>query len=93
MVGNITYVVALASQVLVRWIKRFQVVYCCWLVFELVFVYLYIVETKGLTLEETANLFVGKEVLERIERDSGADVHAVIYVREDEKSSNCPSAT
>jgi hypothetical protein len=36
-------------------------VYCCWLVFELVYCFIFIVETKGLTLEETAALFDGKE--------------------------------
>jgi hypothetical protein len=36
-------------------------VYCCWIAFELVFVYLFIVETKGRSLEETAALFDGEE--------------------------------
>jgi hypothetical protein len=39
----------------------FQIVYCVWLVFELVFVYFFIVETKGRSLEETAALFDGEE--------------------------------
>lgn len=31
--------------------------YCCWLAFELIFVYFFIVETNNLSLEETAALF------------------------------------
>ncbi|EEB89700.1 hypothetical protein MPER_12172, partial [Moniliophthora perniciosa FA553] len=45
---------------------KYYVVYCCWLVFELVYVYLFVVETKGLTLEETAALFDGEEATERV---------------------------
>ncbi|KAK7041446.1 hypothetical protein VNI00_009312 [Paramarasmius palmivorus] len=40
---------------------KYYIVYCCWLVFELVYVYLFVLETKGLTLEETAALFDGEE--------------------------------
>ena len=36
--------------------------YCCWLAFELAFVYLFIVETRNLSLEETAALFDGNDV-------------------------------
>ncbi|KAF8183951.1 hypothetical protein BJ912DRAFT_539565 [Pholiota molesta] len=39
----------------------YYVVYCGWLIFELVFVVFFIVETKGRTLEETAALFDGDE--------------------------------
>ncbi|KJA26307.1 hypothetical protein HYPSUDRAFT_1065514 [Hypholoma sublateritium FD-334 SS-4] len=39
----------------------YYVVYCGWLVFEFVFVFFFIVETKGRTLEETAALFDGDE--------------------------------
>ena len=49
-----------------------QIVYCCWLAFELVFVYLFIVETKNLSLEETAALFDGddaKNALEAVAMD------------------------
>ena len=36
-------------------------VYCGWLIIELVFVVTYIVETRGRTLEETAALFDGEQ--------------------------------
>ncbi|KAJ3547540.1 hypothetical protein NM688_g5395 [Phlebia brevispora] len=39
---------------------RYYLIYCAWLVIELVFVIAYIVETKGRTLEETAALFDGE---------------------------------
>lgn len=44
----------------------FQIVYCCWLVFETVFCFFFIVETKGLSLEETAVLFDGEEMVEKV---------------------------
>ncbi|PAV15208.1 hexose transporter [Pyrrhoderma noxium] len=47
---------------------RYYIVYCCWIAFELAFCFIYIVETKGLTLEETAALFDGEEAKEKIEQ-------------------------
>lgn len=43
-----------------------QIVYVCWLLFELVFLYFTIIETKNLSLEETAVLFDGETVIEQI---------------------------
>lgn len=40
---------------------KYYIVYCCWLACELLFVYVFIVETKGLSLEETAALFDGDD--------------------------------
>jgi sugar porter (SP) family MFS transporter len=40
---------------------KYYIVYCCWLVFELAFVYIFIIETKGRSLEETAALFDGEQ--------------------------------
>jgi len=40
---------------------KFYLVYCGWLGFELVFILLFVVETRGRTLEETAALFDGEE--------------------------------
>ena len=44
-----------------------QIVYCCWLAFETLFCYVFIVETKGRSLEETAALFDGEEVVDQIQ--------------------------
>lgn len=66
--------------------------YCCWIGFELIFCYIYIVETKNLTLEETAALFDGKEALEQIEQ-SAAIAQAPTDIREDdEKASQAQSS-
>jgi hypothetical protein len=43
-----------------------QIVYVCWLAFELVFLYFTILETKYLSLEETAALFDGDSAIEQI---------------------------
>ena len=40
--------------------------YVCWLAFEFVFLWLFIVETKNLTLEETAALFDGEDAVDQI---------------------------
>lgn len=40
---------------------KYYIVYCCWLVFELIYLYMFVVETKGLSLEETAALFDGEQ--------------------------------
>lgn len=42
-----------------------QIVYCCWLAFGLVFCYVLIVETKGLSLEDTATLFGSEDACSR----------------------------
>ncbi|KAF9003948.1 hypothetical protein BDQ17DRAFT_1424917 [Cyathus striatus] len=39
----------------------YYIVYCAWLIIELVFIVVFIIETKGRTLEETAALFDGEE--------------------------------
>jgi len=45
---------------------KYYIVYCCWLVFEVIFLYFFIIETKNRTLEETAAMFDGDEALEAI---------------------------
>ncbi|KAJ3739943.1 hexose transporter [Lentinula detonsa] len=45
---------------------KYYIIYCCWIAFEIVFLYCYVVETKNLTLEETAALFDGKAAIEEI---------------------------
>ncbi|KAH9919814.1 hexose transporter [Fomitopsis serialis] len=54
---------------------KYYIVYICWLAFELVFLWFFIVETKGLSLEETAALFDGKEATEQIHAAGVAEVH------------------
>ncbi|EJC98278.1 hexose transporter [Fomitiporia mediterranea MF3/22] len=51
---------------------RYYIVYACWLLFETAFCYVYIIETKGRTLEETAALFDGVNAAEFV---SGPVVH------------------
>lgn len=46
--------------------RLLQIVYCCWLAFETVFCYVFIVETRGRSLEETAALFDGEEAVDQI---------------------------
>ncbi|KXN89357.1 Lactose permease [Leucoagaricus sp. SymC.cos] len=45
---------------------RYYIVYCCWLAFEGVFCYIYVIETKNRSLEETAALFDGEDATEQI---------------------------
>ncbi|EIN07439.1 general substrate transporter [Punctularia strigosozonata HHB-11173 SS5] len=45
---------------------KYYCVYCAWLAFELVYLYLFVVETKGRTLEETAALFDGEQAIDHI---------------------------
>ena len=40
--------------------------YVCWLAFEFVYLWFFIVETKNRTLEETAALFDGEDAVDRI---------------------------
>ena len=54
-----------------------QIVYCVWIAFELAFCYFLVVETKGLTLEETAALFDGAEVTEHIAGQAAGGVQEV----------------
>jgi hypothetical protein len=67
---------------------KYYIVYCCWLAFELVYVYFFIVETKGHSLEETAALFDGEEGLQAVTAHVGA---AEVREDYDEKSSPSPS--
>ncbi|KAG8812375.1 hypothetical protein FRC17_002048, partial [Serendipita sp. 399] len=54
---------------------KLYIVYCCWLAFEFVYIFLYLVETKGKTLEETAAVFDGKEVVQNIENVGNEAAH------------------
>jgi hypothetical protein len=54
---------------------KLYIVYCCWLGFEFIYIFLFLVETKGKTLEETAALFDGKEVVKNIENGGTEAAH------------------
>jgi len=63
---------------------KYYFVYCGWLVFELVFVLRYVIETKGRTLEETATLFDGpQEELELHEIGAAAATQSFHALREE----------
>ncbi|KAK7447444.1 hypothetical protein VKT23_014153 [Stygiomarasmius scandens] len=65
---------------------RYYIVYCCWIGFETVYCYLFIVETKGLTLEETAALFDGEDAAKHIAGEANAHArHGIVH---DEKASD-----
>ncbi|KAJ8502980.1 hypothetical protein ONZ45_g11257 [Pleurotus djamor] len=61
----------------IQW--KYYIVYCCWLLFELGFLYTFLVETKNRTLEETAALFDGEAGVEAIQGQefSEGDDHKV----------------
>ncbi len=59
--------------------------YCCWLLFELVFLYFFIIETKNRTLEETAALFDGDGAAQHLHSGAVADLSP--STEKDEKSS------
>ncbi|KAI0049195.1 hexose transporter [Auriscalpium vulgare] len=44
---------------------KYYIVYCVFLAFEFCYCYLFVVETRGLSLEETAALFDGEDVLQQ----------------------------
>jgi len=65
---------------------KYYMVYVAFIAFEVVFCYFFIIETKGRSLEETAALFDGEEVVAELEEK--AAVHAGISRHADGDSSN-----
>ncbi|KAI0767883.1 hypothetical protein BC629DRAFT_1596147 [Irpex lacteus] len=61
---------------------KYYIVYCCWIAFELVFCYFFIVETRGLSLEETAALFDGEEATRAV-----TTAHEIRHDEVDDKTS------
>ncbi|KAH9945447.1 general substrate transporter [Epithele typhae] len=53
----------------------YYLVYCGWLIVELVFIVCYIIETKGRTLEETAALFDGEQQPHELMQTGGEAAH------------------
>ncbi|KAL4248750.1 major facilitator superfamily protein [Abortiporus biennis] len=49
---------------------KYYLVYDCWLCFEAVFIYLFLIETKNRTLEETAALFDGDDTAEKLAEEA-----------------------
>ncbi|KAF5524632.1 High-affinity glucose transporter [Colletotrichum aenigma] len=68
---------------------RYLISYCCWLAFEVVFVYFMFPETAGRTLEELAFLFEDKALAEQA---NGA-VEKVIHHEDMEPIGDCKTAT
>jgi sugar porter (SP) family MFS transporter len=64
---------------------KYYIVYAIWCAFEFVYVYLFVIETKGLSLEETAALFDGEEAKEQI---AGQAVQAIVGDHHHEKGSS-----
>ncbi|EPS27166.1 hypothetical protein PDE_02109 [Penicillium oxalicum 114-2] len=60
---------------------KWLLVYCCWLVFELAFIYLFFPETSGRTLEELSFLFEDKSKADKV----AAAVHKQIEQEVDGK--------
>ncbi|PPQ83376.1 hypothetical protein CVT26_012752 [Gymnopilus dilepis] len=65
---------------------KYYMVYIAFIAFEVVFCYFYIIETKGRSLEETAALFDGEEIVAELEEK--AAVHAGVANHHDGNSSN-----
>ncbi|KAL4872510.1 hypothetical protein BDV12DRAFT_133559 [Aspergillus spectabilis] len=63
----------------IQW--RWLIVYCCWLAFEIVFIYFIFPETHGRTLEELSFLFEGKEMANEV----AAAVHKQIGDTDEQK--------
>lgn len=45
---------------------KYYIVYCCWILFETVFCYFFIIETRNRSLEETSALFDGDEAVVQV---------------------------
>ncbi|KZS87251.1 general substrate transporter [Sistotremastrum niveocremeum HHB9708] len=54
---------------------KYYIVYVVWITFELVYVYLFVIETKNRTLEETAVLFDGEDALQEISHKAAVHAH------------------
>ncbi|EPT00583.1 hypothetical protein FOMPIDRAFT_1049619 [Fomitopsis schrenkii] len=72
----------------IQW--KYYIFYCCWLFFQLVFCYLFIIETKNRTLEETAALFDGEDISARVIEGGGVQADEV---RHDEREDGAKVST
>ncbi|KAJ6448269.1 hexose transporter [Mycena sanguinolenta] len=74
---------------------KYYIVYCIWLTVEAVILFLYVVETKNRTLEETAALFDVDQATQQIVHTAAANVDVTCDADEkalDEKASSGSSA-
>lgn len=65
---------------------KYYIVYVVWLLFEIGFLYLYVVETRGRSLEETAALFDGMEAENALADAAAAAIHGTTGVGHDSDS-------
>lgn len=69
------------DNLLPKW--RFYAIYCGWIAFEVLFVYLFYIETKGPTLEEIAKIFDGENAeVAHIDQDTVQEKMASVYMEE-----------
>ncbi|PPQ80209.1 hypothetical protein CVT25_003562 [Psilocybe cyanescens] len=66
---------------------KYYMVYVAWIAFEAVFCYFFIIETKGLSLEETAALFDGDETVHMIS-GKAAEQAGVAHIPDEKDTSN-----
>jgi sugar porter (SP) family MFS transporter len=64
---------------------KYYIVYCVWLVFEGVFLYFFVIETKNRTLEETAAIFDGADATEQIAHTAATNAGVTHDLGGDEK--------
>ncbi|KAJ6586411.1 hexose transporter [Mycena vulgaris] len=64
---------------------KYYIVYCVWLVFEGVFLYFFVIETKNRTLEETAAIFDGVQATEEISASAAVQAGVTHDLGIDEK--------
>jgi hypothetical protein len=69
---------------------KYYIIYVVFIVFEFIYCYLFVVETKGLTLEETAALFDGEQATAHITRRAADEV--MIDEREEKEAYTPPPA-
>lgn len=57
---------------------KYYIVYVCWLAFEIGFIWVFLIETKNRTLEETAALFDGKDNVDMLAQHAAVNAGVTI---------------
>ncbi|KAF7790702.1 hypothetical protein EIP86_001658 [Pleurotus ostreatoroseus] len=65
---------------------KYYLVYVCWLAFEVVFMYIFVIETKNRTLEETAALFDGADSAAKLAADATREAGMAAAEKSEESS-------